>query len=159
MKYDMNFLHCARGVASRASVLDMTLFHDSIIVLLSLYSNGVSSFYFTRLSHFISCNGEAKIPPCRQTGAKESFRIGLRADQSITLVFQVSTDLVADLGNIVTSDLKSSMHYILNINLAGTVELSIASLNAVQASEKPKPSFSCPRHPNHHSSSLRRRRC
>jgi hypothetical protein len=40
MKYDMNFLHCARGVASRASVLDMTLFHDSIIVLLSLYSNG-----------------------------------------------------------------------------------------------------------------------
>ena len=40
MKYDMNFLHCARGVASRASVLDMTLFHDSIIVQLFLCNKG-----------------------------------------------------------------------------------------------------------------------
>jgi hypothetical protein len=39
--------------------------------------------------------------------------------RSITLVFQASADPMADLGDIVTSNLKSSMHYILNINLVG----------------------------------------
>jgi hypothetical protein len=37
----------------------------------------------------------------------------------ITLVFQASANPVADLGDMIASDLKSSMHYILNVNLAG----------------------------------------